>query len=279
VRVIDKAKGPFDKDAFLQQVFDPHFTDTDRYATLLVERIPQGKRWDVLLEVYRRKEEGKGQKLKYFFQALLDTFSAEEIDQFCEIVSQELETTSSDAAIRAILQVLPSEFWSKYSEVARIRTEGKLIDAIRDGRYNRSTGKCLSGGFGTWASGLVSKFVLKDRLASTLAKKLDSSDQLEHAYVFTYFFPLYTDFPTPPPLLSLKLKQGLKAGDPRFRDALWGLENLEPTNAWVLALKKDLDSFVEAQEVRKSSVRGSRMMMYRCNRSDPLYCWRSERAG
>ena len=249
VRAIEKAKGPFDKDAFLQQVFDPLFAENNRYATLLVDRIPHGKRWDVLLEVFGKKEEGRGQKLQYFFSALLETLSAEQKDSFCEIVSQELETTTSDATIRAILQLIPQEYWCGYSEIARIRTEGKLIESIKEGKYDRSSAKCIAGGLGTWSSGLRPHFVLKDRLAMVLAAKLGSSEPSEQDYVFAFFLPgVFADFPKPPILIVMRLKEGLKAGDARFRNALSGIDFLEDTDPWKAALKDPVASFVEAQD-------------------------------
>ena len=218
--VLDKAKGPFDKEAFLIQVFDQHFPENNRYANLLVERLPQGKRWDMLLEAYGRKEQGKGKKLAYFFRALLNALPAEEIDEFCGLVSQELETSTNDASIRAILQVIPSGFWSKYSELARIRTEDKLIESIRDGRYDPQGGKLTSGGLGTWAIGLP-PFILKGNLLNVLSLKLGSSDANEQDYVFAYFFDLITgEPPDQVPWLVSRLKTGLKAGDARFRDAI-----------------------------------------------------------
>jgi uncharacterized protein (TIGR02391 family) len=42
VTVIDKGKGPFDKEVFMEQIFDPYFTEQDRYAGLLVDRMLNG---------------------------------------------------------------------------------------------------------------------------------------------------------------------------------------------------------------------------------------------
>jgi len=252
VGIIDRAKGPFDKDAFMQQVFDPSFTESDRYAALLVDRIPQGKRWDVLLEVFRRKEEGKGQKLRYFVGALLKVLTVEESDEFCAVVSQELETTSNEATLRAVLQIIPNEFWNKYSEVARIRTEGKLIESVRSGRYDRDSGKCFSGGLGTWGISLLSDFILKDKLLDALGKKLISPDDNEREYVFQFFLQnVLTLFPTPSPLFIFRLTNLLKAGDARVNDVLSAIYGFDPANPWIVALKDEMDAFVAAQEVNK----------------------------
>jgi uncharacterized protein (TIGR02391 family) len=249
VNTIDKAKGAFDKEAFLQQVFDPYFTENNRYADLLVGRIPQGKRWEILLAVYQRKEEGKGQKLLYFITALLKVLTPEEIDEFCEVVSQELETASNETTIRAILQIVPEEFWNSYSEVARIRTEGKLIEAVRVGRYDPQTNKCLSGGLATWGVGLLSHFILKDKLSSILATKLDSLDDAEREYVFQFFLSnVLCQFPTPSPILMLRIKRCLKSGDVRVKDVASAIHSFDETNSWIVAMKQEVDAFVTAQK-------------------------------
>jgi uncharacterized protein (TIGR02391 family) len=252
VTVIDKGKGPFDKEVFLEQVFDPYFPEDDNYAALLVDRIPTRKRWDVLLEVYRRKREGSGSTLSFFFRALLDTLSAEDLDAFCAVVSEELETITDDATIIAVIGILPPENWGKYTEVARIRIESKLIEAIKKGTYDRSARTCLSGGFGTWGSDLRSRFVLKDRLLVVLENKLLASDSQAQDYVLKYFFPqARTDFPDAPPMLVSSLVQGLNKGDARFHDALSFVTILEETDPWSLALKESYDAFQDANPLPK----------------------------
>jgi hypothetical protein len=136
VRIIDQSKSPFEKNAYLDRVFDPDFPENKRYAELLVQEIPPGKRWDILIEVYRRKEEGKGSKRKLFKACLLTNLTADEDANFCDLVSGELKTTNSEATIRTIRQIMPPEYWPKLSEIARIRIEGKFIESIKEGRYN-----------------------------------------------------------------------------------------------------------------------------------------------
>jgi uncharacterized protein (TIGR02391 family) len=253
VRVIDKAKVTFDKEAYLRQVFDPAFSETDKYAELLVGRIPPKKRLEILLEIYRNKESGIIAKLKYFFRALLKTLSDEDIDEFYAVVSHELETTSNDATIIVVIGILPSEYWCKCSELAQIRTEERLIASIRDGKYNRRRNKCLWGSLGAWGSLLLSRFVLKNKLVTVLSGKLDSADPNEQDYVFRYFFPgVFIDFPNSLPLLVSALRKGLRAGDFRFRDAAsalpWDIP-WEQDNPWVLALKDDFVKFVESPPI------------------------------
>jgi hypothetical protein len=129
------------------------------------------------------------------------------------------------------------------SAIARIRTEGKLIDSIRVGKFDSKTGKCVSGSLGTWGSAVP--FVLKDKLAIVLYEKLGRLDRREQDYVFQYCLSVIADFPKPPPLVILRLKAGLKAGDARFRDAASMLLLGDQDRKWA-ALKEALDAFAEA---------------------------------
>jgi uncharacterized protein (TIGR02391 family) len=101
VRVIGKAKSPFELEAFLDRVFDTSFLPDNRYAELLVREIPASKRWDTLVAIWRLKESrGKGDKLRVFMDALLPTLPLEEMTSFYGIVSEELETTNDDSTVR-----------------------------------------------------------------------------------------------------------------------------------------------------------------------------------
>jgi hypothetical protein len=256
--IIDHSRSPFEKEAYIQQVFDPSFTESAKYADLMVEEIPVSKKWDILIEVYRRKgTTANPNKLRYFMAAILGKLSTEEQAQFCDIVSDELKATNIEAVIRTIFQIMPVEYWCKYSERARMRTEGRVIDSIRSGKHDATQGKCLSGAFATWARDCMEHFVLKEELTAALVDKLGSSDRQEQDYVLAYFFKtLLALQPVPSWLLIQHFRDGLKASNTRFRNALaaynWGDEvpwmDTLP-EGWQKALKKDYESFVETSEV------------------------------
>lgn len=219
LKIIDTAKAPFEKAAYLERVFDSDFVESDRYAELLVAQIPPNKRWDILIEVYRMKERANGRKLAYFMRALLLKLSTEETSQFCVVMSDELSATNSIPTTRSILQIIPDEYWLKYPEVARIRTEGRLIDDIKKGKHDAEKDQLLAGGFGTWARDLASVFVLKDRLLNTLLTKLESSDRSEQEYVFRQFGYTLPELESKPSYRTVVvITKGLKAGDKRFYD-------------------------------------------------------------
>ena len=117
--IIAKSEEPFTIQSFLSRIFDPDFVKSARYAELLAMEIPDNKRLDTLIEIYRRKEEGDGGKLKYMVKEILGQLSEEQKLDFIEVVSDEMKITTNDISVTVTLQILPVELWSKLSEVVR----------------------------------------------------------------------------------------------------------------------------------------------------------------
>jgi uncharacterized protein (TIGR02391 family) len=256
VKIIDRSRAPFDLESYLDRVFDAGFSESERYAELLVAEVPERKRWETFLAVYKNKDtRGRHwKKVAFYITALVKVLTASEVTAVCEVVSAELKTTQGDSSAQKILQIMPNELWPRYDEIARIRTESKLIGSIKDGRH--SDGKCTGGVFGTWAIGLEDTFVLKDELATTLTSKIQSSDREEQDYVFEYFIRRMPDFlPNPGYRLSIALRQGLEAGDERFHKALAFLAEDVPFDppppAWRTVLGGAYDKFTEKQEANE----------------------------
>ncbi len=79
LKFIDQSKSQFDKDDFITRVFDPDFAEHIRYARTLVATIPEKDRFNILIEVYRRKDEGQGRKLRFYMEAMLEILKADEL--------------------------------------------------------------------------------------------------------------------------------------------------------------------------------------------------------
>jgi uncharacterized protein (TIGR02391 family) len=248
VKMIDRSSSPFEKTDFLRRVFDRSFPESDRYANLLIEEIPPRQRMNVLIEVFRNRGEGNYRKLRYFFKALMKALSTDEVDQFCGIVSDELKTTDDDSAVLSAIQILPPEYWGKYKEIARIRTEHKMILSIKAGRHNTATGKWApAGALGTWATGVAAEFISQQEFQEALASKLSSPDADKQDYVFQYFSPSFSRMiSSPSRALVSAIEGGLKSGDRRFHERLWWLGGEFSGAAWDKALLKSYEAFTEA---------------------------------
>ena len=188
VNVLDTSKEPYTIGSFIERVFDPDFVESEQYAELLVEEIPKGKRFDTLIEIYRRKLEGNGKIIAYAIQALLQHLSETQIENFLAIVSDELKSTSFEKEIHYTLQLLPPEMWSKISPVARIRIENKLLKSISRGKVYRNSRSCNQEGvLGAWARDFLPHFSSMSEVCLILVQKLESENINDRHYVARYF--------------------------------------------------------------------------------------------
>ena len=252
LRIIGASKGAFSKSEFLDRVFDSSFVERQRYAELLVEEIPTRHGLDIMIEVYRRKEKGEGKKLALFSQALMKKLTDNDVSKLAEVVSDELNRTISDASVRLTVQMFPVDFWIRLDESARLRSENKFLESIREGEYLAASDKCIKGAFGTWGRRLISTSLMKEDFVQALLNKLASSNRTEQDYVLQHFpNDLLEALSTMEGKWGAKraisiIDKNLKAGDKRFHD-LAGVALLVNGGFWEDGLKQSYDSFQEAE--------------------------------
>jgi len=221
VGMIDKSKSPFDTEQIIQKVFDKHFVPTPQYAEAIASRIPAGKRYDLLSQVFQRRTGGKIEHIALFTRALLSLVGDEAKASYWEMVSSALEEAVSDAEFRTAIFVTSSE-WAKLSAIARLRTEHGLIASIREGEYDSETKNCPKGSLGTWASGITEHFTSKDALLDALIERVSSGDASAVEYVLRYFsVELFDRTSKPKWELTNALKGRLDADDKLIAGALW----------------------------------------------------------
>ena len=250
--VIGASKVAFSKNEFLERVFDPAFVEKKRYAELLVEAIPTRHRLDVMIEVYRRKEEGDGKKLSLFTEALVKKLGDDDILKLTEVMSEELNRTDSDESVRLTAQMFPLDLWQHLDESARLRSENKFLKSIKEGEYIAASQKCIKGALGTWCSGLIITSLMKDDFIGTFLSKLSSSNKAEQDYVLQFFsstllYSLDTMADTFYSSWAIEIiDQNLKAGDKRFHQ-LANSAIVAHKELWKDSLKESFDSFQEAE--------------------------------
>jgi len=185
--ILNASRSLFSVGAFLERVFEPNLPKNIRYIDLLIDEIPEKFKFDVFVEVYRRKESGDASKLALFIERLLKKLSSNQITEVCNAVSSELLTTNSEKTVRFNIQLFCANIWKDIQLTARLRTENWLIESIRNGRYVPHTKQIYGGSLGTWANNLISTFELKDELRSALYERLSNSDKSARCYVSEYF--------------------------------------------------------------------------------------------
>jgi uncharacterized protein (TIGR02391 family) len=252
--LIDKSRSPFDTQEIIERVFDRHFAQSDKYADLLVERIPSRKLLDVVLALFARRKEGKTKSVVRFSKAVLRKLSAEEQVTYWDIVSEALESASSDDDFRTAIQIAKDD-WLKVSQIARLRAEHRLIESSREGEYNKQDDLCPKGALGTWAQDIAKEFTLQQEFVDAVSFRLLSGNPAAAAYVFHYHFvPLRQLRPNPPFEIVSFLKKRLREHDGDVYEALDFLAWHTEETGWEKALKTDYDEFQFADPVHNIEI-------------------------
>jgi uncharacterized protein (TIGR02391 family) len=248
LRQINKAKAPFTLDDYVARVLEKDFVATTEYSELLVDDIPEGKIYEVIVEVYNRKEQGKAHSLSVFYSSALKRLSAEDEQAFLSMVGEELKTTNNEQSIKAIVAILGDSYWGRIDRVVRIRIEHKLIRSVAQGTYSKAANRCTAGSLGTWLLRIINVMVCRADFRHALIQKLSSRIEFEQDYIF-HFFGDYILEPDEKPEEDLIefMKQSLAAGDMRVFELLLAVFATEPPD-WAKGLRKEFDEFSPAEE-------------------------------
>lgn len=82
-----------------------------------------------------------------------------------------------------MIQITQKE-WGKISEVARLRTEHRLVASVGEGEYNSAKRTCVKGVLGTWATGIAEKMDLKSEYEYAVARRITSVNRAARDYAY-----------------------------------------------------------------------------------------------
>lgn len=187
---LDKAKPPFTLEDFLPRVFDSDFAQREDYADEITRGIPSEKRLETLIQIYRHKIDGDGNKLGYATRKIWGDLSDIEKVQFAAVVSEEFEKESDIRVLVKAFQLLPTEFWGMTNKAATIRIENKIILSLKSGKVDLVKGTVNPEGIlGTHACRFVSRMKLQDDIKATLSNKMIKSNNMaEQLYMVRYYY-------------------------------------------------------------------------------------------
>ncbi len=186
LKLIDKSKGKFSVDIFLDRVFDEDFVQNKKYSDLLVKEVPKGKIFEIAIEIFRKKENGKIHNLKYVWSSINKKLSKEEKGELIDLVSEELRYTNSCSSVIRCIALFEND-WDKINEDARLRAENKLIKIIENSKksYNGHTNE--SGSYVSWLTLIIDKSSFRDKIATSIFKSLESKDKDKQRFILDYF--------------------------------------------------------------------------------------------
>lgn len=186
LKIIDKSTGRFTVEVFMRRIFDEDFFQTQKYADLLINDIPKGKYFEIAIEIFKSKEEGKIHNLKLIWTSVYAKLSEKQKAEILTLVSEELRFTESIGSIIKCIGLF-KEYWEKIDEDARIRSENKLIKIIPKAELTPYDKLNESGIFCTWLTSIVKVSVLKYEIADKVFESLNSESQNKQRFIIEYF--------------------------------------------------------------------------------------------
>jgi uncharacterized protein (TIGR02391 family) len=250
IGILDRSSVPFTIEEFLGRVFEESFVGTDRYAKLLAQEIPASKRVDTLIQIYRDRNKGDGDKLSHMVKAILVDLTPDEVGQFTQVVSDDFRAIDENRDITSALRILPDDLWPQIGEIARLRVENKMIRDIETGSIDPS-GDLVQGAFGTWAKNLVPYFDpdSKTKLGQVLIDKL-KGDNKGRRYVAKWFFgrlpEIYANAWEQISCMDA-LRRATNAGDGYFISILLQSLNYRWPKTWRAEVTKKLEALTDKE--------------------------------
>lgn len=258
---IDSSGGTTKIDNIMELLFDEDFTDTKEYADLLLKEIPAKKRFDLLLDLYYKRQELPKTRLKNFIDSLFDSLTKAAKSDFYRVVSKSLMKCKDDNDLRMYFHYFMELTYKDIEKLAQLRIEDLIIRSAKAGEVeykfgisNNKEGKCnKKGSLATWISKKDKLSLLnnKDDIIEELFFALMSTNEERENYVFEYFQSNVFDTDITLTQRQTKfIKEKLKSGEERYLDVFfWDIEMIGEESPWYKLFK---DEYAEGKKIMET---------------------------
>lgn len=117
---------------WVEFIFDKDFVSTEQYAEETLKEIPQKKRYDLLVNIFRNREKGIPNKLNYMVEKLMNSISPDEYDEFIKGLNKELIHCNNDKRLTMFFDLFPTSQWNKLEKLSKLRAENIVLKAINN---------------------------------------------------------------------------------------------------------------------------------------------------
>lgn len=186
IKILDKSKGKFSTEIFLQRVFDKDFVQDKKYSDILVKSIPSTKYFEVAIELYKHKSDGDIRNLKYVWTSLIDELNVEQKKELHELASEELRFTESPSIVVKCIGLF-SKSWDELDEDARFRAENKIRNLIPSAEKDIYGNLTQEGIYVSWLTSILDKSVLIGSIADELEDLFLTRNQNKQRFFLEYF--------------------------------------------------------------------------------------------
>lgn len=185
-KILDKSKGKFSTEIFLQRVFDKDFVESTKYSDILVESIPKNKYYEVAIELYKQKSYGNIQNIRFVWNSIFEKLTDFEKKEIYELVSEELRFEDLPEIVIKNFALF-DKTWENIDEDSRLRAENKIINLIPLAEKNIYGQVTTDGIYVTWLTSIIVKSELKTSIAVKIKDSLLSRKENKQRFILEYF--------------------------------------------------------------------------------------------
>lgn len=197
---VNSSKQPVFVGDWVEFIFDENFNGTKKYAKIVLQEIPEKKRYDLLVSLFRYRERAKQNVLNNLVNELMDNISPEELSEFYGNLNIELLNCRDNMSLRMFFSLFPPEKWGCLVPLTKLRIENMVQKSIEDGSmvylYSEEDAEYKvneQGNLSTWANNFIDSFETKDSIIKVLNDKLCNKSYDVRMFVINFFSNIIYD--------------------------------------------------------------------------------------
>lgn len=242
---IRDSKQPALVEDWLDFIFDENFNDTKMYAEYVLKELPQNKRYDLLVNIFRLRERAKPRNLNNLVNLLMENITPDEFKEFIDNINKELLFCKDDDDLRMFLSLYSPEKWNLLVPLTKLKIENMVEESFEAGKmlYDNGNYECnRDGELSTWAVDFINYFEIKDDFLDLAGVKLRNSDEDVRNFINIYFKDLLFNSNNLEDLsLQFGIKQSLKYFDKRTYEIINPFCLTTDNDSIKAIFKKELD--------------------------------------
>jgi|GEM_PF-1696704 uncharacterized protein (TIGR02391 family) len=182
---VKNSKGRFDEEEIRFLIFDNEYSCDNSYAESIISQIPKNKRYDFFINILKEYPNNNINNLRHFCKCYFNILNETETEGILDYISKELRSVADDNERKRLVNMVPRGKWGNIERVAKIRTENKIIESIKKGKYLEEK-YSDEGWLATWCSNVIIEAEQREKMDKVIFSKICSYDDKERGYVYKY---------------------------------------------------------------------------------------------
>ncbi len=104
--------------------------NTNRYAKNLADNIPNNKIYELIVQLYKNKENLKDEKIT-IINELIKKLNEEEFTEYCSIIETDIFGKSKEEDIIKILNFISEKVWQNFKDLSKVKIEDMVLEDIK----------------------------------------------------------------------------------------------------------------------------------------------------